>query len=77
MRRTGIINPLSNENINCGIPAQACCRIEIDYRDLPGGPVINTSPSSAEGASLILGQGVKIPHASESKKAKHKTEAML
>ena len=68
MRKTGIINPLSNENINCGIPVQACCRIEIDYRDLSGGPVIKASPSNTEGASLILGLGGKIPHASGSKK---------
>ena len=32
-------------------------------RDFPGGPVVRTSPSNAEGAGLIPSQGVKIPHA--------------
>ena len=32
-------------------------------RDFPGGPVVRTSPSSAEGAGLIPTRGVKIPHA--------------
>ena len=34
------------------------------FRDFPGGPVIGTSPSNAEGVASILGQGAKIPHAS-------------
>ena len=29
-----------------------------------GGPVVNTSPSNAEGVGLILGRGAKIPCAS-------------
>ena len=33
-------------------------------RDFPGGPVVETSPSSAGGAGSIPGQGAKIPHAS-------------
>ena len=32
-------------------------------RDFPGGPVVKTSPSNAEGAGSIPGQGVKFPHA--------------
>ena len=33
-------------------------------RDFPGSLVVKTSPSNAGGASLIPGQGTKIPHAS-------------
>ena len=45
--------------------------------DFPGGPVVNTLPSNAGGASWILGQEAKIPHAIERKtnktqKRKHK-----
>ena len=36
-------------------------------RDFPGGPVVKTSPSNAEGAGLIPGQGAKIPCASRPK----------
>ena len=32
--------------------------------DFPGGPVVKTSPSNAEGAGSIPDQGAKIPHAS-------------
>ena len=32
-------------------------------RDFPGGPVVETVPSSAGGAASIPGQGAKIPHA--------------
>ena len=47
------------------------------YRDLPGGPVVKTSPSSAGGAGSIPGRGARIPHASGPRKPKHKTEAIL
>ena len=43
--------------------------IRRDRRDLPGGPVIKTLPSSAEGA--------KIPTCLTARKPKHKTEAIL
>ena len=33
--------------------------------DLPGSPVVETSPSNARGAGSIPGQGAKIPHASQ------------
>ena len=33
------------------------------FRDLPGSPVVETSPSNAGGASSIPGWGAKIPHA--------------
>ena len=33
-------------------------------RDIPGGPVVETLPASANDAGLIPGWGVKIPHAS-------------
>ena len=32
-------------------------------RDLPGGPVVKTSPSNAAGVGLIPDWGAKIPHA--------------
>ena len=32
--------------------------------DLPGGPVVKTSPSNAESIGSMPGQGAKIPHAS-------------
>ena len=35
--------------------------------DIPGGPVVKTSPSTAGGAGSIPGQRAKIPHASWSK----------
>ena len=38
-----------------------------EYRDLPGGPVVKTSPSSAGGVGLVPGQRAKIPHASQPK----------
>ena len=37
------------------------------WRDFPGSPVVNTSPSSAGGSGSIPGQGAKIPHASRPK----------
>ena len=37
------------------------------FWDLPGGPVIKTSPSNAGGAGSTPGQGAKIPHASGQK----------
>ena len=37
---------------------------ESKLRDFLGGPVIKTLPSNAGGASLIPGQGAKMPHAS-------------
>ena len=45
-----------------------------DDRDLPGVPVVKTSPSSAGGVGSILGGGAKIPHVLG---PKHKTEATL
>ena len=49
----------------------------MEKRDLPGSPVVKTSPSNAGGAGSIPGQGAKMPHAPQPKKPKHKTEAML
>ena len=34
------------------------------HRDLPGGPVVKTSASTAGGSGLIPVQGAKIPHVS-------------
>ena len=39
----------------------------VTRRDFPGGPVVKTSLSNAEGAGLIPGRGAKIPHASGQK----------
>ena len=41
---------------------------EIISRDFPGGPVVKTLSSSAEGMGLIPGQGAKISHSSQPKK---------
>ena len=35
--------------------------------NFPGGPVVKTSPSNAEGMGSIPGQGAKIPYASQPK----------
>ena len=53
------------------------CKSKIDTGGFPGGPVVKTSPSSAGGAGSIPGWGTKIPHASQPKKQKCKTEAIL
>ena len=36
-------------------------------QDFPGGPVVKTLPSNAEGVGLIPGWAAKIPHASQTK----------
>ena len=46
-------------------------------RDFPGGPVVQTSPSTVGGAGSILGWRAKIPGASRPKKPKQKTETTL
>ena len=43
----------------------------------PGGPVVKTSSSNAEGAGLIPGWGGKIPHASGPKTQNIRPEAIL
>jgi len=45
--------------------------------DIPGSPVVKTSPSNARSEGLITGQRAKIPHALWPKGQKHKTEAIL
>ena len=45
--------------------------------DIPGGPVVKTSPFNAGGVGWIPGRGTKIPHASVSKNQELKTEAIL
>ena len=37
------------------------------WEDFPGGPVVETLPSNALGAGLILGWEAKVPHASRPK----------
>ena len=39
--------------------------------------MVKISSSNAEGAGSITGQRAMIPHASQPKKSKHKTEAIL
>ena len=39
-------------------------------RDLPGGPVVKTLPSNAQGMSSISARGCKISYAAQSKKKK-------
>ena len=46
-------------------------------KDFPGGPMVKTLPYNAGGAGSNPGQGARIPHASQPKKPKHKTEAIL
>ena len=43
----------------------------------PGDAVVKNLPASAGGTGSIPGQGAKIPHASQPKNQKHKTEALL
>ena len=38
-----------------------------ELKGFPDGPVVKTSPSKRGGASLIPGQGIKIPNASQPK----------
>ena len=45
---------------------------KIRIRDSPGGPVVKTLPSSAEGVGSIPGQGTKITHTFLAKKSEHK-----
>ena len=45
-------------------------------RGFPGSPAVETPPSNAGGAGLILGWGAKIPQASLDKKPKCETEAI-
>ena len=45
--------------------------------NFPGGPVVKTLLSTAEGEDLIPGQGAKNSHASQPTTPKHKTEAIL
>jgi len=45
--------------------------------ELPGGPVVKASPSNAREVGSITGRGGKIPHASQPKKPKPETEAVL
>ena len=45
--------------------------------DFCGGPVVKTSSSNAGSSGSIPGWGTKIPHASQPKKPKHKTEVIL
>ena len=46
--------------------------------DIPGGPVVKTPSSNAEGLGLISGPGIKIPHATWvwQKKKKKKAQCL-
>ena len=45
--------------------------------DFPYSPVVKTLPSNVGGAGSVPGGGTMLPHASRSKKPKHKTEALF
>ena len=49
--------------------------LECTKVDFPGGPLVETASSSVGGVGSTPGLGAQIPHASQSKIAKHKTEA--
>ena len=51
--------------------------IEGHHRDFPGGPVVKNVPSNAGDASLIPGQGSKIPHAERPRSLSATTERSL
>ena len=71
---------IPHSGIFVSIPNNCGALHEIDLAsvgDLPGGPVLKTSPSNAEGAGSIPSQGTKIPHASQPKKSQHQTETIL
>ena len=55
-----------------GLSRQTMILFKVKWRELPGGPEVKTSPSSAEGAGSVPGQGAKIPHASWPKKKNKK-----
>ena len=46
-------------------------------RNVPGGPVVETLPSSEGGSDLTPGQGAKILQVVRPKQPEHKTEAIL
>ena len=48
----------------------------METRDFPGDPVVRTSPSSAEDVGSIPGQGAKIPHTSQPKKHKKRSNSV-
>ena len=46
-------------------------------QDLPGGPVVKTSPSNAGGVGLVSSLGATIPRASQPKSKKHKNRSNI
>ena len=62
----------------CALPIYIYLLLKTEFRDFPGGPMVKTSLSKAEGVGSIPGKWAKIPHASgQKRKTKHKTEAIL
>ena len=59
-----------------GLSRQTMILFKVKWRELPGSPEVKTSPSSAEGAGSVPGQGAKIPHASWPKKKNKKKQSM-
>ena len=51
--------------------------LKLRYKGFTGGPVVKSSPSNVGDVGLIPGWGAKIPHASQPKSQKHKTETIL
>ena len=58
-----------------------CCQNKTIFkrrvRGFPGGPVVETWPSSAGGMGLFPGRGARITRALGPKKSSHKAEATL
>ena len=55
---------------NCGFKRRG-------REDVPGGPVVKTSPSRSGGKGSIPDQGAKIQHALQLENPKHRTEAIV
>ena len=57
--------------------SQRCLPSSPQNQDFPGSPVVKTSLSSEGSSGWIPNRGAKIPHASQGKKPKHRTEIIL
>ena len=78
--KSGVSIEQLSKLIRLGFSKNACLFFQIsklNYRDIPGGPVVTTLPSNAGDMGLMPGQGTKIPYDLRPKERKHKAEAML
>lgn len=84
VKKNSGINTVRNQTINCKLPLRVktitISFLTAEARGFPGGAVVRTSPSDAEGANLIPALGAKMPHVSlpkrKKKVKKHKTETI-